>query len=87
MKNLKIHYMGSTGLGVASASKKMGDHTTATQFISDVDKAITSVSTQRSKLGAVQKSLHGTFCFKNRSGEDRTFFLHGRQTIDRRSHL
>ena len=67
---ISISSMGSTGLGVNSAAGKMSSYGDATAFLSDVDAAITSVSTQRSNLGAIQNRLEHTIANADNTSEN-----------------
>ena len=67
---VSIASMGSKGLGVESAAGNMSTYLNATAFISEIDKAITSVSTQRSKLGAIQNRLEHTIANADNTAEN-----------------
>ena len=67
---VSIASMGSAGLGVESAAGNMSTYSNATAFISEIDKAITSVSTQRSKLGAIQNRLEHTIANADNTAEN-----------------
>ena len=64
--------MGSTSLGVNSVSNSVTNATLATAAISTINAAITKVSTERSKLGAVQNRLEHTIANLNNASENLT---------------
>ena len=67
---ISIGDMTSSGLGVDGAGDEMGDYDAATAFIETVDAAITSVSTQRSDLGAIQNRLEHTIANADNTAEN-----------------
>lgn len=65
-----IDAMDTAGLGVSTST--VDNYTNAKQFVKDMDTAITKVSTQRSKLGAVQNRLEHTINNLSTSSENLT---------------
>ncbi|MBB2481638.1 flagellin [Bacillus sp. APMAM] len=68
--NFSISAMDTTNLGVASVS--VGSNALASTSISALDAAITTVSTQRANLGALQNRLEHTINNLNTSSENLT---------------
>jgi len=64
--------MGSTSLGVLSVANCVTTASLATGAISTINAAITKVSTERSKLGAVQNRLEHTIANLNNASENLT---------------
>ena len=67
---ISIANIGATQLGVNAADSSMGSFASATAFISAVDTAITTVSTQRSNLGAIQNRLEHTIANADNTAEN-----------------
>jgi len=67
---ISIASMDAASLGIDSAADKMGSYTDATAFLSSMDKALTAVSTQRSKLGAIQNRLEHTIANADNTSEN-----------------
>lgn len=67
-----IASMNATAIGVpaASVANAIGTHASATAAIAVVDKAISRVSTQRSKLGALQNRLEHTIANADNTSEN-----------------
>ncbi|MBP5244581.1 MAG: flagellin [Succinivibrio sp.] len=68
--SISISAMTSSGLGVANADGQMGTYAAATAFISNVDKALGSVSNARSNLGAIQNRLEHTIANADNTSEN-----------------
>ncbi|KLE15054.1 flagellin [Clostridium sp. C8] len=64
--------MGSASLKVDSVANSVSSTSLATAAISTIDNAITAVSKERSKLGAVQNRLEHTIANLNNSAENLT---------------
>lgn len=60
----------AAGLGVDGVGSSMDDHDTATAYLDTVDKAITSVSSERSNLGAIQNRLEHTIANADNTSEN-----------------
>ena len=67
---ISIADIGSGSLGVDDAENQMDSFTNATAFISAVDTAITTVSEQRSNLGAIQNRLEHTIANADNTSEN-----------------
>ncbi|WP_018665144.1 flagellin [Heyndrickxia acidiproducens] len=67
-----ISQMDTTGLSLSTANISVGHNSTASIAISALDKAIKSVSTQRSNLGALQNRLDHTINNLTTSSENLT---------------
>ena len=67
---ISIGDMSASGLLVQDAKDSMGSYATATAFISTVDTAITTVSTARSNLGAIQNRLEHTIANADNTSEN-----------------
>ncbi len=67
---IEISDMTASGLGVDSADGEMADYDAATAFITTVDEALTTVSTQRSNLGAIQNRLEHTIANADNTAEN-----------------
>jgi len=65
-----IKTMTATGLSIAGVKDNVDNHANATAQISVVNKAIESVSTQRSALGAVQNRLEHTIANADNTSEN-----------------
>lgn len=67
-----IASMNATAIGVSvgSVANAIGTHASATAAIAVVDKAISRVSTQRSKLGALQNRLEHTIANADNTSEN-----------------
>ncbi len=68
--SITIDKMDAEGLGVDDVQNKVGDYANATEQISVVNSAITQVSTQRSKLGAIQNRLEHTIANADNTSEN-----------------
>jgi flagellin len=68
--DLNIKGLSASKLSVADANTKMGSYATATAFIETIDNAITTVSAERSKLGAVQNRLEHTIANADNTSEN-----------------
>ena len=70
--NVKINDMRASKLatGLAGAANKMSSYASATAFLDTIDKAIKSVSSQRSNLGAVQNRLEHTIANADNTAEN-----------------
>ena len=66
----EIGAMDATTLKVNVAKDKVGTYTNATAFISTINDAITTVSTQRSALGALQNRLEHTIANADNTAEN-----------------
>ena len=64
--------MGADALSVSDMSTKVDSSTNATKAISTINDAITKVSTERSKLGAVQNRLEHTIANVDNAAENLT---------------
>ena len=62
--------MDSTSIGVAASDVKVTDNEVAGKAMSKIQEAITSVSTQRSELGAIQNRLEHTINNLNTTSEN-----------------
>lgn len=67
---VNISKLTATGLGVGAADSNMDSYTKATAFLSKIDKAIETVSSQRSNLGAVQNRLEHTIANADNTAEN-----------------
>ena len=67
---ISISKMDSTSIGVAAADVKVSDNQAAGKAMSKIQLAITSVSTQRSSLGAIQNRLEHTINNLNTTSEN-----------------
>ena len=67
-----IGNMGAAVLGLDGFSAQLSNHTNATNALSTLDKALCAVSTQRSKLGAVQNRLEHTIANTDNIAENLT---------------
>ena len=67
---ISISKMDSDSIGVAAADVKVSDNAAAGKAMSKIQLAITSVSTQRSSLGAVQNRLEHTINNLNTTSEN-----------------
>ena len=67
---ISISKMDSTSIGVAAADVKVSDNVAAGKAMSKIQLAITSVSTQRSSLGAIQNRLEHTINNLNTTSEN-----------------
>jgi flagellin len=65
-----ITTMSAAGLGVSGIAAAVGTYTAATSSIDVVNAAITEVSTQRSKLGALQNRLEHTIANADNTSEN-----------------
>ncbi len=68
--DVTVNAMTSSDLGVKEAMTNVKGYTTATQFISTVNAAITTVSEERSKLGAIQNRLEHTITNADNTSEN-----------------
>ena len=68
--SISISKMNADSLGVAATSVKVSDNEAAGTAMSNIQKAITSVSTQRSELGAIQNRLEHTINNLNTTSEN-----------------
>ena len=67
---ISISKMDSASIGVSAADVKVSDNAAAGKAMSKIQLAITSVSTQRSSLGAVQNRLEHTINNLNTTSEN-----------------
>ena len=67
---ISIETMTASALGIKSAASNMGTYTKATAFLSNMDTALNKVSTQRSKLGAIQNRLEHTIANADNTAEN-----------------
>lgn len=67
---ISINTMTASALGVASISAKVLSHGKATAALTTIDSAIEKVSTQRSKLGALQNRLEHTIANADNAAEN-----------------
>ncbi|MBO0524148.1 flagellin [Clostridium botulinum] len=67
---IKISGMDSTKLGIQAANVSVKDHATAQTAVENVNKAIKTVSTERSKLGAYQNRLEHTIANLDNASEN-----------------
>lgn len=67
-----ITEMTAKGLEITDIADKVSQHTLATVAITTVNKAIATVSTQRSKLGALQNRLEHTIANADNASENLT---------------
>ena len=67
---IAIATMTSAALGVNEAGSKMGTYSSATKYLSNMDTALTKVSTARSKLGAIQNRLEHTIANADNTAEN-----------------
>ena len=67
---ISISQMDSSSIGVAAANVKVSDNAAAGKAMSKIQDAITSVSTQRSALGAIQNRLEHTINNLNTTSEN-----------------
>jgi flagellin len=67
---LSINTMTSKALGVSSISTKVMSYGKATKALDTIDKAIKLVSTERSKLGALQNRLEHTIANADNASEN-----------------
>jgi len=67
---IAIATMTSNALGVNEAGSKMGTYSSATKYLSNMDTALTKVSTARSKLGAIQNRLEHTIANADNTAEN-----------------
>ena len=65
-----IDKMTATALGVSAIHKNVSSYDAATTAITTIDKAITSVTATRSKLGAVQNRLEHTIANADNTAEN-----------------
>lgn len=65
-----IKNMSATGLSITSVAAKVSTHSNATAIISTLDAAIKAVSSQRSKLGALQNRLEHTIANADNTAEN-----------------
>lgn len=65
-----IKDMRAKAIGVDKAKDNVSTHDIATKFIKTLDKAISQVSTQRSKLGALQNRLEHTIANADNTAEN-----------------
>ena len=68
--NVTITNVSATGLSVNDVGTKMTSYTNATAYITTIDKAITTVSSQRSNLGAIQNRLEHTIANADNTSEN-----------------
>jgi len=68
--SISITTMDASGLGVDDVQNKVANHANATSQISVVNSAISKVSTQRSKLGAIQNRLEHTIANADNTSEN-----------------
>ena len=68
--SIQINTMTATGLGVATIHNKVSAYGVATAAITTVNNAITKVSEQRSKLGAIQNRLDHTIANADNTSEN-----------------
>ena len=68
--DLSINTMTASKLGVASISAKVMSYAKATAAIKTIDDAIKTVSTERSKLGALQNRLEHTIANADNAAEN-----------------
>ena len=67
-----IGKMTATALGVASMHKKVSSYALATAALDTIDEAITTVTSQRSALGAIQNRLDHTISNADNTAENLT---------------
>lgn len=67
---LQVGDMRATALGVNKAKVKVNTQSAATNALTQIDKAISSVSDQRAKLGAVQNRLEHTISSTDNTSEN-----------------
>lgn len=60
----------ANGLGVDEVGKNMEDYAKATAYLDTIDTAITTVSTERSNLGAIQNRLEHTIANADNTSEN-----------------
>lgn len=65
-----IKSMGAQALGLTAAKSNVGSYTKATAYLSTLDKALKSVSEQRSALGALQNRLEHTIANADNTAEN-----------------
>jgi flagellin len=65
-----IKNMTASGLGIQSVASKVATYSNATKQLSVLDEAIKKVSTQRSKLGALQNRLEHTIANADNTAEN-----------------
>jgi len=65
-----ITNVSASGLKVHDVGAKMTSYTNATAYITTIDKAITTVSSQRSNLGAIQNRLEHTIANADNTSEN-----------------
>ncbi len=68
--NVTITNVSASGLKVDDVGTKMTSYTDATAYITTIDKAITTVSSQRSNLGAIQNRLEHTIANADNTSEN-----------------
>ena len=68
--SISISKMSASSIGLTDAKLKVGNNTDAGVTMSAIQKAITSVSDQRSKLGAIQNRLEHTINNLNTTSEN-----------------
>ena len=68
--SLEIKSMTCSGLGVKDINKQMSVYGNATKAISTISMAVSKVSTQRSKLGAIQNRLDHTIANSDNTAEN-----------------
>jgi len=68
--NVTITNVSASGLKVDDVGTKMTSYTNATAYITTIDEAITTVSSQRSNLGAIQNRLEHTIANADNTSEN-----------------
>lgn len=68
--SISISSMTASGLGVSKAKSNVSSYVKATAYLDVIDSAITKVSTQRSKLGAIQNRLEHTIANADNTAEN-----------------
>ncbi|BCN32552.1 flagellin N-terminal helical domain-containing protein [Anaeromicropila herbilytica] len=68
--SFSIKSMNAKALGVSGIANKVSKYSLATKAISTINKAIVTVSTQRSKLGALQNRLEHTIANADNTSEN-----------------
>ena len=68
--SFSINKMTAAGLSVSDARKNVSTYALATKYISKVNKALETVSTQRSDLGALQNRLEHTIANADNTAEN-----------------
>jgi len=68
--NVTITNVSASGLKVHDVGAKMTSYTNATAYITTIDEAITTVSSQRSNLGAIQNRLEHTIANADNTSEN-----------------